>query len=153
MPISGTFDKDNVVKPNEVDALEVDLGTAGVTWGAIESWATILEFQRGEVEQGSVRTLDGSNHVTPGSSLGPGRINVTVIYDEVATGPFENINAYFVANPGAACDVRWTPVASGNVFTSSGGYIVACSLPQADASDNEASRFTFSVICDDVGVS
>ena len=148
MPISGTFDKANVVKFN-VQELEVDLGTAGVTWGNIESWATTLVFERGEVEQGSVKTLDGSNHVTPGSSLGPGRANITCIYDETATAPFENVNAYFTANKGGQCDVRWTPVASGNVFTTSGGYIVACSLPQGDANDNEAGRFTFSVICDD----
>lgn len=154
MAISGTFDKDNVVRFNNVN-VEVSLD-GGTAWADITSWSTNVEFVRGRVDSDITKTLDGSSHVTTGVSLGPGTIRVTSLYTEVATDPFKGINDAFTANPGLAAEVRWSPAggASGDyLYTTSGGYMVACDLPGGDAESTRAGRFTFELIVDDAAQS
>lgn len=150
MAISGTFSKDNAIKFNDVE-LEVSLD-GGSTWANIESWATEVTFNRGEVDTANTRTLDGSNHVSTGESLGAGEVEVTCVYDEESGGPFDNINTAFTASPGLASEVRWSNSgATGDfLFTSDGGYMVACSIPAPSAEDNEFAQFSFRIVCDDV---
>jgi hypothetical protein len=148
MPISGTLTPTNTVGEKDTD-LYIDLGASG-TFVDVSTWSTEVSPAGGESATGETYRLSGDPIISMGNKA-PRTITVTSLYDTAATGVFQNIYAaYEAGTAGRKCDIRWNAkaAAAGQPrFTTSGGVITSCSLPNINASSSTPSTFTFTIFC------
>jgi hypothetical protein len=151
MAISGTYSANDAVSFKDC-MVEVDL-TAGGTFVPIDSWATEVSVSGEDVPTTEVYPFAGSAIVFAGNKS-PVELQVTSVYTEGSTDPFQNIRDRFEAADGPIMDVRFVPAgsASGNFrFTTSGGKLTACPPPQGAGDASSAQVFTFVVRADSLG--
>lgn len=147
MPISGTFDAGEEKTFNDVK-IELDQIGTGITFVNITTWATNVT-----VSGGDTPTTDFKTYTTPVVFTGernPWQVDVECVYTEGTTDPFIEIYDDYVAAPGLAQNLRWSPSggASGQVnYTTTGGKLVAVSIPTQSANDSGAVVFSFSIRC------
>ena len=141
MAISGTVSDANLTKMNNA-VVEVDIIGTGVTWEAIESWANTVEPTRGKIPTSTDPTLDGEKHLSVGQQ-DVSRVKVTLLYDEVATGPAANMYALL----GLPVDIRWSKDGdTGSLrYSTSGGKLIDCTAPGFSASDNANSKIVLEI--------
>ena len=151
MAISGTYAANDAVSFKDC-MVEVDL-TAGGTFVPIDSWSTEVTVSGEDVPTTEVYPFAGSSIVFAGNKS-PVEVQVTSVYTEGSTDPFQNIRDRFEAADGPIIDVRFVPAgsASGNFrFTTSGGKLTACPPPQGAGDASSATVFTFVVRADSLG--
>jgi hypothetical protein len=148
MAISGTYAANDAIEFKDA-MVEVDL-IADATWVAIDSWATDVAVSGEEVPSTETYPFAGSAIVFTGTKS-PVEVDITCVYTEGSTDPFQNIRDRFEASSGPVLDVRFVPggSASGNFrFTTSGGKLMACPPPVGSGDANSATLFTFKVRAD-----
>jgi hypothetical protein len=145
MAISGTFDAGEEVTFNNVKIAVDQLGT-GLTFNTMTTWATNLTITGGDTP-----TTDFKTYTTPVVFTGERnvwQVEVECVYTEDTTGPFIEIYDDYVAAPGVAYNLRWSPSggASGSVqYTTTGGKLIGVSIPTQSANDSGAVVFTFTI--------
>ena len=148
MPISGTYSANDAVSFKDC-LVEVD-PLADTTWADIDSWATEVAVSGEDVPTTEIFPFEGTSIVFAGNKS-PVEIQVTAVYTEGSTDPFQIIRDRFEAADGPIFDVRFTPAgsASGNFrFTTSGGKLTAAPPPQGAGDASSATVFTFVVRAD-----
>lgn len=149
MAISGTYAANDAVSFKDC-LVEVDLTPSSSSYADIDSWATEVTVSGEDVPTTEVYPFEGSAIVFAGNKS-PVEVQVTAVYTEGSTDPFQNIRDAFEASDGPDFDVRFTPAgsASGNFrFTTSGGKLTACPPPQGAGDAASAQIFTFVVRAD-----
>jgi hypothetical protein len=148
MAISGTYAAGDAISFKDC-LVEVDITDVG-TWADIDSWATEVAVSGEDVPTTEVYPFEGASIVFAGVKS-PVEVQVTAVYTEGSTDPFQNIRDRFEAVDGPAFEVRFTPAgsASGNFrFTTAGGKLTACPPPQGSGDASSATVFTFVVRAD-----
>jgi hypothetical protein len=131
--------------------------TDAAAFTAIAGYAITVDVSGGEAITGSQQTFDGTSPiVTAAHKVEPLTIEVSVVYTETDTEPFDAIFDRFMGATKNLC-VRYSPNggASGDEqFTTTDDAasaaqlvpIVSCNPPSLDASSGDPRTFTFSVI-------
>lgn len=148
MAISGTYAANDAIEFKDA-MVEVDL-TAGGTFIPIDSWATDVAVSGEDVPSTETYPFAGSAIVFTGTKS-PVEVDITCVYTEGSTDPFQNIRDRFEAASGPVINVRFCPAgsASGNFrFTTSGGKLMSCPPPVGSGDANSATLFTFKVRAD-----
>lgn len=152
MAISGSFAAGDEVK--FADAyVEVDDGASG-SYVLISTWATEVTATIGATPTAKTYPFQGNVVVTVGNKDSD-KVKVACIYTEGSTAPFDNIYASYIASPGKAFNVRWTPAGStngNNQFTTSGGKLIMCTIPPATGDGVSPAIFEFEVECSSIGL-
>jgi len=135
--------------------IEIDQTPAASSFINVESWATDLT-----VSGGDVPITDFSTFVVPLVFIGkqnPYTLVLQMAYTEAAvTNPFKDIFDDYIADPGKLYDLQWHPegAATGNyIFTTTGGRLIDCSLPQGSSSGSDPTLFTITIQASSVAVS
>lgn len=153
MPISGTYTSGDAVSFGDCD-VDIDLSDTG-TWAAVESWSTEIVTSGGEIPTTQVYPFAGSAIVFTGVK-GPITINCTIVYTEGSTSPYWNIRTRYESGDNLPMEIRWSPKgsASGNLrFTSNGGKLTACPLPNGAGDAASANVATVTITADSVTMS
>lgn len=147
MAISGSMVEADII-PMRGAVVELDLGGVD-TWAAIESWATLVEPQRGTTPTQEERTLDQVNHIGYGTA-GLATVNCTIFATQDSTDPLPNL--YPLLN--SAVDIRWskTGAASEQRWYTSGGILTACPPPGFNADANTSTKIQFTIVAPDIEV-
>lgn len=148
MAISGAYAVNDAVSFNNC-LVEVDQTPSASSFKPIDSWATSVSVSGGDTPTEQAYPFAGGPIVMVGN-INPFRVVIEVVYTEGATDPFNEIYDDYIANPGLNYDTRWVPKGSGsgyNRFTTSGGKLVNCTLPQGAGEGANATMFTFEIEC------
>ena len=151
MPISGTYTANDAISFKDC-LVEVD-PLANTTWVDIDSWATEVSVSGEDVPTSAAYPFEGNPIIFAGNKT-PVEVQVTAVYTEGSTDPFQIIRDRFEAADGPDFDVRFVPAgsASGNFrFTTSGGKLTACPPPQGAGDASSATVFTFVISADSLG--
>lgn len=150
MAISGTYTAGDAISFKDC-FVEVDINDNG-TWADIDSWATEVQVSGEDVPTTETYPFEGSAIVFTGVKS-PAEVQVTAVYTEGTDDPFHNIRDRFENNDGPAFEVRFAPAGSGSgnkIFTTAGGKLIACPLPQGAGDASSATVFTFVVRADSI---
>jgi len=151
-PISGSYTAGDAI--TFADAMvEVDVNDEA-DWAVINTWATEISVTGEDIPYTETYPFEGSAIVFTGTKSSV-EVTVTCVYTEGTADPYHNIRTRFESGNGVAFEVRWVPAdsASGNKrFTTAGGKLMACTLPQGSGSADTANQFTFVVRADSVSM-
>lgn len=153
MAISGTYTAGDAISFKDC-FVEVDTDGDGSGWADIDSWATEIQVSGEDVPTTEVYPFEGSAIVFAGVPS-PAVVQCTIVYTEGTGDPFHNIRTRFESEPGGDFDIRFAPAGSdsGNkIFTTSGGKITACPLPQGAGDASSATVLTFTVTADSISM-
>lgn len=144
MAISGTLAADDAMNLSNA-VFSLDMGASG-TFVAVSTWTTNVATTGGEAPTAEMVRLAGDPIVSVGRKAAR-TITVTAIYDNAATGVFQNVYAaHEAATAGRKCDIQWKAfgaVAGEPLFTSVNGLLTSCSLPDLNASEANPATFQF----------
>lgn len=144
MAISGTLAAEDAMNMSNA-VFGVDLGSTG-TFAAVSTWTTNVATTGGEAPTAEMMRLAGNPIVSVGRK-GARTVTITAIYDNAATGVFQNVYAaHEAATAGRKCDVQWTAfgaTAGDPRFTTVNGLLTSCTLPDLNASEANPSTFQF----------
>ena len=132
--------------------VSVDQTPASSSFIDVSTWGTNVTVSGGDTPVNSVKTYSGAPIVLPGE-INNYRVEAMFVYTETTTDPFVEIYDDYVASPGLAYDLRWSPSggASGAVqFTTSGGRLVQCTVPTESAESGGPAVFTITIECSSI---
>ena len=154
MAITGAMVASDAVSFSDPDIL-IDQTPSSSSFINVESWATSIT-----VSGGDVPITNFSTFTVPMVFIGkqnPYTVVIEMAYTEAAvTNPFKDIYDDFAASPGLLYDAQWHPegAATGNyIFTTSGGRLVDCSLPQGTSSGSDPTLFTITLQVPSIAIS
>lgn len=151
MAITGTRAVGDEVSFKDME-VELDQTPAASSWVAVESWATDVRVTGGDTNVGELVTYSGDPIVLTGER-NPITVEIDFVYTESDTAPFKEIYDDYDADPGLRYDARWSPKggALGDYqYTTSGGRLINCTLPQRPANDGQPAVFTAVIRCSTV---
>ena len=153
MAITGAMVAADAVPFNNADIL-IDQTPSSSSFLAVESWATSISVSGGDTPVSNFNTF--TVPLVFIGNINPFTVTVEMAYTEAAiTNPFKEIYDDYIASPGLLYDVKWHPegAAAGNyIFTTSGGRLISCSLPQGSSTGTSPSLFTITIQCSSIAV-
>lgn len=132
----------------------IDIGTP--TWVDISGFAATVSVSGGEQITGNQQTFMGNSAIVTGANkVEPVTIEVTVVYTDTDSEPFDALFDRFMSttktaavryspNGGASGDEQYTT--ANDAGTDVEVPIVTCNPPDTEAASGEPRMFTFSVI-------
>lgn len=134
--------------------VEIDQTPASSSFVAVETWASNVTVSGGDANVGELLTYGGDPIILTGEQ-NPYTVEIEMVYTEVDTAPFKEIYDDFSADPGLRQDARWSPKGGSTgdyQFTTSGGRLINCTLPQRPAADGQPAVFTITIRCSSIAL-
>lgn len=153
MAITGAMVAADAVSFKDPDIL-IDQTPASSSFLNVESWATSITVTGGDTPVSNFNTF--TVPLVFVGNVNPYTVVIEMAYTEAAiTNPFKDIFDDYIASGGLLYDAKWHPegAATGNyIFTTSGGRLINCSLPQGTSTGTSPSLFTITIQCSSIAV-
>jgi hypothetical protein len=126
----------------------LEISTNGSSWTDVAGFGVKVEPSEQTRQTGEVYTLDGDTAIITSGKLEPIELEITVVYTEGASEPFEVVRGQFQTAGGGALYARYSPKGGQStefMFTTPAGVVSKFNWPKPDAGTPDPQVIMFAI--------